>query len=218
MLDRCQPRPGRSVPATDALGRVIAEAVVSGGAVPPFANSAMDGYAVRAEDTVDAGEYQPRRLEVVGTLAAGDPPAFVVGEGEAVRIMTGAPMPRGADAVVMVEQTRRLKVAREGPDRGKDLVDVLASVESGRSIRRAGDDIGPGDEVLRAGTVVGPAHLGVLASIGCTSVTAVPRLRVGVLSTGDELVEGGRRLLPGQIRESNKPMLLALVARAGCEP
>jgi molybdenum cofactor synthesis domain-containing protein len=217
VLDRCPPRPGRSVPASDALGCVIAETVVSDESVPPFANSAMDGYAVRAEDTVDAGEYQPRRLEVVGTLAAGDPPAFLVGEGQAVRIMTGAPMPRGADAVVMVERTRRVKVARDGPDRGRDLVDVLASVEAGTSIRSAGDDVGPGDEVLTAGTVVGPAHLGVLASIGCTSVVVVPRLRVGVLSTGDELVEGGRRLLPGQIRESNKPMLLALVNRAGCE-
>jgi molybdopterin molybdotransferase len=217
VLDRCPPRPGRSVPVSDALGCVIAETVVSTEAVPPFANSAMDGYAVRAEDTVDAGEYQPRRLEVVGTLAAGDPPAFLVGEQQAVRIMTGAPMPRGADAVVMVERTRRVKVARDGPDRGRDLVDVLAPVESGTSIRAAGDDIGAGDEVLTAGTVVGPAHLGVLASIGCTSVVVVPRLKVGVLSTGDELVEGGRRLLPGQIRESNKPMLLALVHRAGCE-
>jgi molybdenum cofactor synthesis domain-containing protein len=218
VLDRCPPREGRSMPTSEALGCVVTEPVVSTESVPPFANSAMDGYAVRAADTEGAGEYQPQRLHVVGTLAAGDPPAFAVAEGEAVRIMTGAPMPRGADAVVMVEQTRRLRVAREGPDRGKDLVDVLAPVEAGRSIRHAGDDIAPGDEVLAAGTVIGPAHLGVLASIGCTDVVAVPRLRVGVLSTGDELVQGGRRLLPGQIRESNKPMLLALVARTGCEP
>ncbi|MEA2686634.1 MAG: molybdopterin molybdotransferase [Actinomycetota bacterium] len=205
VLEACRVLPARGVPLADALGRVLAEAVVSGVDVPPFANTAMDGFAVRAADTAGA----PVRLDVVGTLAAGaDPSALVVGPGQAVRIMTGAPMPAGADAVVMVERTA---AAADG-----DGVVVEVAATPGDHIRSAGDDIRVGQAVFEAGDVLTPGHLGVLASLGLSEVTVYPAATVGVLSTGDELVGAGVALRPGQIRDSNRPTLLALVAEAGC--
>ena len=193
-----------AVPVRDALGLVTARDVVAGEAVPPFANTAMDGYAVRAGDTISAGPEAPIGLAVVGELPAGRAPTRPVGEGEAIRIMTGAPMPDGADAVVMVEYT----------ERDGDTVRVLHAARPGDHVRPAGGDLAAGDPVFATGTVLGPAHIGVLASLGVQDVDVVPRARVGVLSTGDELVEAGA-LHPGQIRDSNRPMLLALVAEAG---
>lgn len=190
---------------SSARGLVLAETVTSTEAVPAFANSAMDGFAVRAGDTEEA----PVELAVVGTIAAGDPKNIVVGPGQAARIMTGAPMPAGADAVVMVERT---SVVDDG-----DAVLVEITVKLGNHVRRPGEDITAGDAVLEAGTVLGPGHLGLLASIGRHQVKAHPRPRVGVVSTGDELVEGPGRLEPGQIRDSNRHTLLALVDEAGCE-
>jgi molybdopterin molybdotransferase len=194
----------------DALGLVLATDVVAAGAVPPFANTAMDGYAVRAADTVGARDDAPVRLHVVGDLPAGHAPTIAVGPGEAIRIMTGAPMPEGADAIVIVELTRHSATARA------DAVDVLQESKVGDHVRRPGGDVEAGQLVFRAGTVLGPAHLGVLASIDVHKVAVFPRARVGVLSTGDELVESGP-LTPGKIRDANRPMLLALVARAGFE-
>ncbi len=193
----------------DALGTVLAQAIRANEAVPPFDNSAMDGFAVRSADTAGASADRPVPLRVVATLAAGAAADRSVEPGEAVRIMTGAPMPPGADAIVMVEHTK--------PGVG-GVVDIGAEVAEGLHVRRVGGDIAAGAEVLPVGTVLGPAHLGVAASVGCRRLTVYPPLRVGVLSTGDELVEGGEPLRPGQIRESNRPMLLALVRRAGCEP
>jgi molybdenum cofactor synthesis domain-containing protein len=194
------------VPIGDAVGLVTTEDVVAGEAVPPFANTAMDGYAVRAADTAGAGPEAPVRLVVAGELPAGHAPTQPVEEGEAIRIMTGAPMPEGADAVVMVEYT----------ERDGDAVRLMHAARSGDHVRAAGGDLAPGDPVFPAGTVLGPAHVGVLASLGFHEVPVVPRARVGVLSTGDELVERGA-LRPGQIRDSNRPMLLALVADAGAD-
>ena len=193
-----------TVSVRDALGLVLAADVIAGEAVPPFANTAMDGYAVRAADTADA----PVRLHVVGDLPAGYAPTTPVGPGEAIRIMTGAPMPDGADAIVMVERT-----ARDGAD--GVMIEVAAT--SGDHVRPPGGDVEVGDEVFHAGDVLTPAHLGVLASLGYTEVSVYPRVRVGVISTGDELREGSGPLAPGQIRDSNRPMLLALVAEAGAE-
>jgi molybdopterin molybdotransferase len=193
-------------PRRDALGLVTARDVVAGEAVPPFANTAMDGYAVRADDTTGADPEAPVRLAVVGELAAGRAPTQSVGPGEAIRIMTGAPVPEGADAVVMVEYT----------ERDGDAVRVLRPAHVGDHVRPAGGDLELGDAVFAAGTVLGPAHLGVLASLGIHDVEVVRRARVGVLSTGDELVEVGP-LRPGQIRDSNRPMLLALVADTGAD-
>jgi molybdenum cofactor synthesis domain-containing protein len=193
-----------TVPVRDALGLVTTRDVIAGEAVPPFANTAMDGYAVRAADTAGAGPEAPVRLTVAGELPAGRAPTRPVGEGEAIRIMTGAPMPDGADSVVMVEYT----------ERDGDAVRVLRSARPGDHVRAAGGDLAAGDLVFPAGTALGPAHLGVLTSSSFEDVEVVPRVRVGVLSTGDELVERGP-LRPGQIRDSNRPMLLGQVTDAG---
>jgi molybdopterin molybdotransferase len=145
---------------------------------------------------------------VVGTIAAGPGSLPTVGRGEAARIMTGAPIPPDADAIVMVEKT----------EAHGDEVQVGAQVPVGNHIRRAGEDVQPGHIVIDGGTVVTPAHLGVLLSVGCSIVSVVPRPRVGVISTGDELVADGRPLEPGEIVDSNRPTQLALVAAAGFEP
>lgn len=192
------------IQVSEALGCVLAEQIVSDEAIPPFANSAMDGFALRAGDVVDA----PRLLDIVGTVAAGPAPDVRVGPGQAVRIMTGAVIPAGADAIVMVELT-----AVDG-----DRVTVREAVPVGNHIRPAGDDIEPGDVVFSAGSVLSPGHLGVLCSLGRKTVLAYPRARVGVFSTGDELVEEDRVLVPGEIRDSNRRTLLSLVQLAGAEP
>jgi molybdopterin molybdotransferase len=202
----CRPLDTAKVPLAEALGLVTAGGIHATEAVPPFANTAMDGYAVRAVDTAGA----PVRLTVVGDIPAGARPEPPVGEGQAVRIMTGAPMPPGADAVVMVELT-------ESEDGGSTVV-VQREARAGDHVRGAGEDIVPGQLVFPARTVLQPGHVGVLASLGLTEVEVTRRARVGVLSTGDELVEAGVPLGPGQIRDSNRPTLLALVRQAGCEP
>ncbi len=200
------------VALADAHGLVLAAAVITAEDVPPFANTAMDGYAVRAADTAGAVDGIPVRLRVVGDLPAGRAPDRAVGAGEAIRIMTGAPMPDGADAIVMVERTET-----EG-----EVVAISVEVSPGNHVRAAGGDLAQGDEVFPAGTLLHGAHLGVLSSVGAARVRVVPRPRVGVLSTGDELVEPGSQtaeaLAPGKIRDSNRPMLLALVEEAGFEP
>ena len=208
VLAGCAPGHPKAIPLAEALGLVTSVDIDGDEAVPPFDNTAMDGFAVRSADTVGAGAGSPARLRIVGTLAAGASPGRPVGPGEAIRIMTGAPMPQGADAVVMVERT-----SVEG-----DEVSVLVAVEPGNHVRRAGDDLRAGQRVFDAGTVLTPAHLGVLASVGVRRVPVHPRPRVGVLSTGDELVDGPEPLAPGQIRDSNRAMLLALVARADAVP
>ncbi len=202
ILGAVAPLPARPHAIRDAVGLVLAEAVIAREPVPPFANTGMDGYAVRAADT----EGAPVRLKVVDELAAGRAPTVAVGAGEAVRIMTGAPIPEGADAIVMVELTRA-----EG-----DVVVIEQAAEAGAHIRPAGGDLTPNQPVFDAGTVLTPAHVGVLASLDITEVACHPP-RVGVMSTGDELVAGGPLEL-GRIRDSNRPMLLAVVAEAGCEP
>jgi molybdopterin molybdotransferase len=193
-----------TVPLAHALGCVTAADVTAAEDVPPFDNTAVDGFAVHAADVATV----PVDLPVAGTLAAGGRPAPRLEPGTVLRIMTGAPMPEGADAVVMVEDSEPLD--------GGTRVRLRRSVAAGDAVRRAGDDVRAGDLVLPAGTVLRPAHLGVLASIGVVELAVVPRPRVGVLSTGDELVPGGLPLAPGQIRESNKAMLLGLVEQAGC--
>ncbi len=208
VLAACRARPAQVLPVTEALGLVLAETVHAAEAVPPFRNTAMDGYAVRAADVAAAGPDSPARLKIVGTLAAGQPPAAPVGRGEALRIMTGALFPDGADAVAIVEDTRA-----DG-----DTVEVLAPSQAGAHIRGAGEDIREGQELFPAGHVLGPGHLGVLCSVGCQKVTVVPAPVVGMLSTGDELVEGDVRLQPGQIRDSNRRTLLSLLARDGFRP
>ena len=206
ILGAVAPLAATTVPLGDAVGLVTAGDVVAAEAVPPFANTAMDGYAVRATDTAGAGPEAPVRLAVAGELPAGHAPTQPVDKGEAIRIMTGAPLPNGADAIVMVEYT----------ERDGDAVHIMHAAKPGDHVRDAGGDLTPGDLVFPAGTVLGPAHVGVLASLGFHEVEVVSRARVGVLSTGDELVERGQ-LRPGQIRDSNRPMLLALATGAGTD-
>ncbi len=212
VLEACGPLPAVRVTLPDALGCVAVTGLVATESVPPFANTAVDGFAVRAADTVGATATSPVRFRVIGTIRAGMAPAFPPGPGEAVRIMTGAPMPDGADAVVMVEDSS--PVDPGGPDGGE--VDLAAEVAPGAHVRPAGDDLHPGDPVFPAGDLITAGHLGVLATFGVTEVEVVPRPRVGVFSTGDELVEGPQPLQPGQIRDSNRRTLLALVEQAGC--
>ena len=206
VLERCEALPPVTVPAAAAPGLVLADDVVAAEAIPPFANTAMDGYAVRAADVAGA----PVTLPVVAEVAAGHPADRALGPGEAMRIFTGAPIPDGADAVVMVERTERLDDGR--------AVRVGVAVDPGTHLRAAGEDLKPGERVLSAGDEVTPARVGVLASLGVAEVRAHPRPRVGVLSTGDELVVGPAPLQPGQIRDSNRPTLLGLVAEAGFTP
>ncbi len=206
VLDRCEPLAPAERSLNDALGAVLAFDAVAAEAVPPFANSGMDGYAVRAADVAAAAEGRPVRLRVAGTIAAGAAPDIAVTPGVAVRIMTGAPIPPGADAVVMVERSERV---------GDNEVDLTQAAPFGLHVRAAGDDVPAGTQVVAAGTRLHPAHLGVLASVNIRRPMVVPRPRVGVISTGDELVDDGRALAPGQIRESNRPTLVAALRSYG---
>jgi len=215
VLGACTPLEPRWLSLADALGCVAVEGLVSSELVPPFANTAVDGFAVRAIDTVGASAAAPVRFAVLGTIAAGMAPTLEPGAGEAVRIMTGAPVPATADAVVMVEDSRPAP-DRGGADAAGGAVDLMAEVTPGKHVRPAGDDLQPGDAVFPAGDVLSAGHLGVLATLGHAEVRVVPPARVGVMSTGDELVDAGVELRPGQIRDSNRRTLLALVAQAGC--
>ena len=205
VLSGCAPLETTTTVSANALGMVTAEPIMSDELVPPFDNTAVDGYAVIAADTTDA----PHNLSVVGSIAAGDAPSTAVTAGTAIRIMTGAPLPPGADAVVMVEQTET--------STDEQTVKINTSVAAGAAVRRAGEDMQPGQEVFASGTLLQPGHLGVLATLGIESITTHRRPVVGVISTGDELVEGPQKLLPGQIRDSNRRTLLSMVEQTGCD-
>ena len=194
---------------SQAAGLVIAEVVTATESSPPWDNSAVDGYAVRAVDLAGA---IPADLQVIGEVAAGGWSNQVVGPGQTIRIMTGAPMPEGADAVVMVEDSELL----DGTQGSAPIVRLHSRVASGQAVRRVGEDMQPGDRLFEPGTVISPAVTGVLAASNNSRVKVWPRASVAVLSTGDELVDGGAQLRPGQIRESNRPMLVRVLEQAGC--
>ena len=206
LLNKIRPLEALSVPLSEAAGLVLSETAHALELVPPFANTAMDGFAVRAADTVNA----PVTLKVTGAIAAGDYASKSLATGQAMQIMTGAPLPPGADAVVMVERTKF--------DPLKQEVEVQITVAEGNHVRQAGEDVQPGDQLCAAGTLLGAGHLGVLASVGFDTVRAFRRPRVGVISTGDELVDDGSPLKLGQIRDSNRRTLLTLVAESGMVP
>jgi molybdenum cofactor synthesis domain-containing protein len=198
-----RPLASREVACGHAAGLVLARDVIASEHVPPFANTAVDGFAVHASDV----QQVPADLRVIGTCAAGDARDWSVARGEALRIMTGAPMPAGADAVVMVEDC----------EQSGDTVRVRRSVAAGAAVRPIADDVRSGDVVFAAGTVLTAAGAGVLSSINAREVAVFPRARVALLSTGDELVTDGSPLRRGQIRESNLTMLEVLLAQNGCE-
>jgi molybdopterin molybdotransferase len=208
LLAEIGPLSVEEAPLLECLNRVLARDAAADIDLPPFANSAMDGFAVRAVDTTGASAEAPRRLPVVGEVAAGDPGTMPLPPGAAMRIMTGAPVPPGADAVIPVEETRPAEGA----------VHLLSTVRVGASIRPAGDDARRGQRVLAAGTVLHPGEIGLLASIGYARVPVYARPRVAILSTGNELVAVDQTPGPGQIRNSNAAMLTAQVLNCGAVP
>jgi len=215
IISEVRPQPSLRLPLDDALGSVLAEPVVSPMNVPPWTNSAMDGYAARAADVRGARADAPRVLRVVEVLPAGTFPSRVVGPGECSRIFTGAPLPEGADSVIRQEDTRG-----QGSGIGS-VVEILHDRDCGVNIRRAGEDIGRGDVVLEAGVELGPAELGVLASLAMGFPVAYRRPRVGILGSGDEIVGLDRpeEILAGKkIASSNTHTLTALIRQAGGTP
>jgi molybdopterin molybdotransferase len=204
ILARVRELPTERVALLEGLGATLAEVIVADRDVPPFRNSAMDGYAVRGADVATA----PVTLRVTGDIAAGASPTGSVRAGEAMRIMTGAPMPDGADTVVRVEDT----------DNRTDTVTVTAATKPGTSVRAAGEDLKTGETILQRRAVLRPAEIGVLATLGHKMVTVVQRPRVAVLSTGDELVELDQELKPGRIRDANRYSLTSAVRAVGATP
>jgi molybdopterin molybdotransferase len=202
ILARITPLDTAEAPLLESLGSVLAEDAIADRDVPPFRNSAMDGYAVRGADVTQGGA----RLAVIGSVAAGRMPEGSVGAGQAMRIMTGAPMPDGADTVVRVEDT----------DNGRDTVTIERATSMGSAVRKAGEDLRSGDVVVAKGTVLRAAEIGVLASIGRTRVSVVRRPNVAIVSTGDELVDVAQAPGPGQIRDANRYSLAAAVRALGC--
>jgi molybdopterin molybdotransferase len=214
VLSRIGVLPAERVPLLDALGRVLAADVVSDIDVSPFDNSAMDGYAVRAADLAKASEDAPVTLRVVEHIPAGVAPRVAVGPGEASRIMTGAPVPEGADAVVMVERTR----AGEAAGGAGGTVEILIAPKRGEHIRPRAEEVRAGEAVLLAGETMHPAGIGLSASVGHAELSVRRRPRVAIVSTGDELVDVTERPGPGKIRNSNSFSLAAQVLEAGAEP
>ncbi len=208
VLDSVSPLKDETRHLLDCLGRVLAEDVLADMDIPPFDNSAMDGYALRAADTVAAGAENPVSLRVIADLPAGYPPPPLVRPGEAVRIMTGAPIPPGTDAIVRTEDVKRI-------DGG---VLISRPVSPGDDLRRAGEDVRAGELILRRGTTIRPAEIGMLATLGRTRAQVVRAPRVAVLTTGDELVLPDEPVTPGKIRNSNLFSLSAQVKACGGEP
>jgi len=203
------PRRTERVPLLKSLGRRLAVPLTAGEALPPFARSAVDGIAVRAKDTFGASESFPIYLEVTGEVAAGEAAPPLPGEGTALRIATGGMLPAGADAVVMIEYTELLD------DR---FIGVLKPAGPGENVLRAGEDAAPGDLLFEAGHRLKPADIGMLAALGVAEVEVFCPWRVGIVSTGDEIVGIEETLLPGKVRDVNTYLLSALVKKAGGDP
>lgn len=208
-LDAIAPAAPERVPLLDAQGRFLASPVTAYRSLPGCDNSAMDGWAVRAEETQGASRDRPARLRVTSTVFAGALPSTPLRPGEAARVFTGAPLPPGADAVVRQEATR---AAEDGA-----CVDIFITVPPGNDIRRAGEEVLTGTPLFDAGQRMGAAVLGVLASMGATDVWVRPAPRVAVLATGDELVPPGTPALPHQVYESNLVLVAALAREAGAD-
>jgi len=206
------------VPILDALGQVLAEDIKSDITVPPLDNSAMDGYAVLSQDTVGASDTSPSILRVIDTVIAGSISRQGVTPGTAVRIMTGAPVPKGADCVVQFENTDEEERRKSAGDGAVSQVGILSEAAPGLNIRRAGEDISPGATVLKEGTVIRPSEIGLLASLGRTHITVIRRPVVAVMATGNELVSIDKPLPEGKIYDSNTYSIASLVKRYGAIP
>ena len=214
ILERVSVLSAEEVHIAQALDRVLAEDVTAAMPVPPFANSAMDGYAVRAADLSGAAPSTPVVLTPILDIPAGATPSRALGARQAARIMTGAPLPPGADAVVPVEQTDD-RWQSDGQARLPGRVAIYQAVVAGDNVRPVGEDIRPGQVVLRRGAVLRPQDVGVLVSLGRARIPVFRQPRVAILSTGDELVDVDRPLAPGQIHNSNGYVLAGLVEQCG---
>jgi molybdopterin molybdotransferase len=207
-----------TTPLLESLGQVLAEDIVARIDVPPLDNSAMDGYAVRSEDTRGASEKSPKILKVVDTVIAGGLSHKEVLPGTAVRIMTGAPIPKGADGIVPFEDTDDAKNKDTTINTTPDKVSIYIEIQRGKNVRRAGEDITKGKTVLSKGTILRPAEIGLLATLGRGQVKVIRRPVVAVLSTGNELIDVDKPLSEGKIYNSNTYSIAGLVKRYGCIP
>jgi molybdopterin molybdotransferase len=206
VCDGLVPLPSMELPVADALGCVAARELIAREPVPGFTNSSMDGFALRSSDTTSGSA----RLKVIATVLAGDVATTTVGDGQAMRVMTGAPLPDGADCVCMIEETSF--------ETNGGFVVISRSIRSGEFVRHPGDDVAVGQTLISAGEQVTSSMVGVASGQGARSLHVYRRPRVGVLSTGHELVDDGRPLAKGKIRDINRPMLLALLTASGFTP
>ncbi|HRV96051.1 MAG TPA: molybdopterin molybdotransferase MoeA, partial [Anaerolineae bacterium] len=214
ILETIAPVESEVVPLSQSFDRVLAQPVVSAINVPPFANSAMDGYAVVADDVATAAAESPVDLQVIDNIPAGATPVKTVAPQTCARIMTGAPLPDGANAVIRFEETSEYLPAGDMAD---DRVLIFSSVAAGDNVRLAGEDIKAGQTILQAGHQLRPQDVGVLAAIGQAQVTVYRRPRVAILATGDELVDVDEPMTPGKIRNSNEYVQAAMVEKYGGE-
>lgn len=208
--------PAEDVPLVDALGQVTAETLVASFDIPPLANSAMDGYAVRSVDTLGASKETPVELPVVGVIAAGQVPDRVLEAGTAVRIMTGAPVPEYADAVVPFEDTDELE--RQAAENMGGAIAIHLEIGNYENVRGAGEDIEAGEVVIELGQILRAGEIGVIASLGHANVRVIRRPVVAIVSTGDELIQPGEEYQPGRIYNSNAYSLAAMVTHYGGVP
>ena len=210
ILTEISPLSVTQVPLPESFGLVLAQNIVAQEDIPPFANSAMDGFALLSRNSQPQHGH-PQRLRITGSVAAGYVADHAVEEGTTMRIMTGAPVPEGADSVIQVELTRHESTNSE-------WVEILEEVPPGNNIRPAGEDMQRGQTVLQQGSEIGPWEIGVLATLGVASTPVIRRPQVAILGTGDEVIEVNEPLRPGKIRNSNSYLLEAAVRRAGAEP
>ena len=207
LLTQINPEPlgGEKIPLTEAYSRILSEDVITKVNIPPFDRSTVDGYAVRAEDTYEAEENKPTALSIIGTINVGEPPKIEIRKNQTVEIVTGAPIPEGADSVVMVENTQKL---------ASSLL-IYRAVTSDENIMKKGTDIAKGEKVLKAGQLLGAPEIGVLAAIGMNYVNVLKRPVVSVISTGAEITEPGKDLAPGKIYDINAYSISTAVKESG---
>jgi molybdopterin molybdotransferase len=196
------------VPLEEASGRVLAADITASFNVPPFRRAAMDGYAVKAKDTIGATETEPKRLRLIGALHAGEPGDINIGDGECVEIATGSPLPKETDAVVAVEDTKLTD----------NVVQIMCGTEQGENVAQEGEDIKIGETVAKIGEVLTPGKLGAAAALGLSALKVYARPRVGIYSTGTEIIPQGEKLKPGQIYDINSYTLASIVQMTGCIP
>lgn len=206
------------VSLVDAQARVLSEDIYAGECIPGFDNSAMDGYAIASVDSKGASKDSPKILKVCGALKAGYMPTTIVKPNQAMRIMTGAQLPRGVDSVVMVEDTKiKFQIQNSQPQK-KEYIEIFKEVKPGENIRKAGEDVKNGELVISSGTLLKPAHIGLLASLGKAKVKVARRPKVAIVATGDEVMDVKGKLKPGKIRSSNTYTLYAQIIKSGGIP